>query len=118
MEELNSPVVDLSVGLMHVVALTKDGKLYGWGKNDQNQLGKGTNILLIWFVQTFFFLVFIFKGVLFKVPYFPHWDGENIKSVEEEYQVVKRAREYHGWEEEYNVEKRERGSNIISCILY
>ena len=39
-EELNSPVVDLSVGLMHVVALTKDGKLFGWGKNDQNQLGK------------------------------------------------------------------------------
>ena len=38
-EELNGTVVDLAVGLMHVVAVTKEGKLYGWGKNDQSQLG-------------------------------------------------------------------------------
>ena len=32
-------VVDVSVGLMHTVAVTREGKLYGWGKNDQSQLG-------------------------------------------------------------------------------
>ena len=31
----------------------------------------------------------------------------------EEYQVVKREREYHCCGEEYNEEKRERGSNVI-----
>ena len=31
----------------------------------------------------------------------------------EEYQVVKRGREYNGYVEEYNVEKRERGRNKI-----
>ena len=57
-EELNSPVVDLSVGLMHVVALTKDGKLYGWGKNDQNQLGKGTIYFTYLICAAFFLLGF------------------------------------------------------------
>ena len=36
-----------------------------------------------------------------------------IKSVGEEYQVVKWERDYHGFVEENNVEKRERGSNFI-----
>ena len=36
-----------------------------------------------------------------------------IMSIGEEHQVVKRGREYHDCGEEYNVEKREGGSNII-----
>jgi E3 ubiquitin-protein ligase HERC2 len=32
-------VVDLSVGQSHVVAVTRAGRLYGWGRNDQLQLG-------------------------------------------------------------------------------
>ena len=43
----------------------------------------------------------LFKGV-YKVPYPPR---EFIKSVGEEYQVVKRVREYHGCGEVYNVDK-------------
>ena len=46
----------------------------------------------------------------------PPW-GKFIKSVEEECQVVKRGREYHGCGEEYNVEKRERGSKIIVPMI-
>jgi len=38
-------------------------------------------------------------------------------SVGGEFQVVKRRREYHGCEEELNVEKREMGSNIIFPII-
>ena len=38
-ENLGSDIVDLSVGCMHVVAVSKEGKLYGWGKNDMSQLG-------------------------------------------------------------------------------
>ena len=54
---------------------------------------------------------------MYKVPYsHPPGEGEFFKSVWEEYQVVKRGRKYHGSGEEYNVEKRERGSNII--LLY
>ena len=40
-----------------------------------------------------------------------------IKSVGEEYQVMKRGKEYYGCEKEYNVEKRERGINIIFPIM-
>ena len=40
-----------------------------------------------------------------------------IKFAGEEDQVVKRGREYHGCMEEYNVEKRERGSNIIFPVI-
>ena len=47
-------------------------------------------------------------GVL-KVSYPPFF----IMFVGEEYQVVKRGRKYHGCGEEYNVEKMERGNNII-----
>ena len=38
---------------------------------------------------------------MYKVPY-----SKFIKSVGEEYQVVRRGREYHGCEEEYNVAKK------------
>ena len=37
--------------------------------------------------------------------------------VGEEYQVVKRGREYHGCWEDYDMETRERGSNIIFPII-
>ena len=40
-----------------------------------------------------------------------------IKSVGEEYQVVKRRREYHGCAKEYNIEKRRNGSKIIFPII-
>ena len=40
-----------------------------------------------------------------------------IKSVGEEYQVVKREREYHGCGEEYNVEKRKWVSNTIFPMI-
>ena len=43
--------------------------------------------------------------------------GGVYKSVWEEYQVVKKGREYHGCREEYNVEKRESGSIIIFPII-
>ena len=43
--------------------------------------------------------------------------GEFIKSVGEENQVVKRVREYHGCGEEFNVEKKKRGSNTIFPII-
>ena len=49
-----------------------------------------------------------FSGA-YKVPY------SFIKSVGEEYQVVKRGREYHGCEEDF--EKKERESNIIFPIM-
>ena len=52
--------------------------------------------------------------MLYIVPY-PL--GGVFKSVGEEYQVVKRGREYHGFGEEYNAEKSERGSNIIFPII-
>ena len=43
--------------------------------------------------------------------------GGVINYFGEEYQVVKRERECHGCGEENNVEKREKGSNIIFPII-
>ena len=43
--------------------------------------------------------------------------GGVIKSIEKDYQVVKREMEYHGYGEEYNVEKRKSGSNIIFSLI-
>ena len=43
--------------------------------------------------------------------------GIFIKSAGEEYQGVKRGRVFRGFGKEYNVEKRERGSNIIFPII-
>ncbi|KAJ3086598.1 hypothetical protein HK102_012865 [Quaeritorhiza haematococci] len=33
-------IVDIAVGGMHTIVLTKDGKLYSWGNNDQMVLGR------------------------------------------------------------------------------
>ena len=44
--------------------------------------------------------------------------GEFIKSVGEQYQDMTRGRKCHGCGEEYNVEKRERGSSIIFSIIF
>ena len=52
---------------------------------------------------------------MYKVPFSSR--GKFIKSVGEEYQVVKRRKNYYGCGEEYNMEKRERGSNIIFPII-
>ena len=57
---------------------------------------------------------------MYKVPHSPPLGGgEFIKSFGEEFQVVKRGREFKGFWEEYHVEKRVRGNNIIcSIVLY
>ena len=47
----------------------------------------------------------------------PHILPEKTILVEEEYQIVKNEREYHGCGEEYNVEQKEGGSNIIFSII-
>ncbi len=36
-------MVDLAVGHSHVVAVTRAGRLYGWGRNDEGQLGTINN---------------------------------------------------------------------------
>lgn len=33
---------DISVGSGHVLALTADGEVYGWGRDDNGQLGGGS----------------------------------------------------------------------------
>jgi E3 ubiquitin-protein ligase HERC2 len=39
-EALNGKVVTaLGVGSMHVIAITEDAEVYGWGRNEQGQLG-------------------------------------------------------------------------------
>ena len=48
---------------------------------------------------------------MYKVPY--SFVGRLIKSVGEDYQVVKRERKYHGCGEEYMVKKREAISSTI-----
>jgi len=37
-------VVDFSISNEHTVALTSDGQIYAWGRNESGQLGDGTNI--------------------------------------------------------------------------
>lgn len=37
--------IDIAVGLEHTLALTTDGKVYGWGNNADWQLGLGHNYL-------------------------------------------------------------------------
>ena len=54
---------------------------------------------------------------MYKVLYSPLEGGKFIKSVVEEYQVVKREREYHGCGEEFNMEKRKRVSNTIFPMI-
>ena len=43
--------------------------------------------------------------------------GEFNKSFGEEFQVVKRGREFKGFLKEYHVEKKARGSNIICSMI-
>lgn len=38
-----SPVVALAAGRKHVLALTKDGRVFAWGDNSQGQVGRGAN---------------------------------------------------------------------------
>ena len=49
-----------------------------------------------------YFHTYYFTSGVYKVPY-PSPLGKFMKSVGEEYQVVKRGREYHGCGEEYNI---------------
>lgn len=32
-------VINIAIGSMHCVAITEDGELYGWGRNEHGQLG-------------------------------------------------------------------------------
>ncbi|XP_021378315.1 E3 ubiquitin-protein ligase HERC2-like isoform X2 [Mizuhopecten yessoensis] len=36
-------VVDIAIGSMHSVALTEDGEVYGWGRNEHGQIGDPSN---------------------------------------------------------------------------
>jgi E3 ubiquitin-protein ligase HERC2 len=40
-------VVSLAVGSVHVLALTEEGEVYGWGRNDYAQVGEtsGSSVL-------------------------------------------------------------------------
>ena len=35
-------IIDVAVGSMHCLAVTEDGEVYCWGKNEQGQLGDST----------------------------------------------------------------------------
>ena len=54
--------------------------------------------------------------IKFLIPHPWGW-GNFIKSYGEEFQAVKRGRESKGFWEEYHVEKKVRGSNIICSII-
>lgn len=41
MKSLSSPIQSVDTGLQHVIALSKDGKVYTWGKGERGQLGNG-----------------------------------------------------------------------------
>ena len=59
----------------------------------------------------------MFTGV-YTIPYPPpHGGGKFFKSDWNSYQVVKRGREYHGCMKEYNVNEREKRSNIIFPVI-
>ena len=42
LEELDETIVEIAVGDNHVLALTENGTIYGWGLNDKGQVGNGT----------------------------------------------------------------------------
>lgn len=37
-------IVDVAVGSIHCLAVTEDGEVYSWGRNEQGQLGDTSNI--------------------------------------------------------------------------
>ena len=43
MASLEETIVEISAGTNHVLALTENGTIYGWGLNDHGQVGNGTN---------------------------------------------------------------------------
>ena len=43
LESLDETIVEIAVGNNHVLALTEEGNIYGWGLNDKGQVGNGTN---------------------------------------------------------------------------
>jgi len=42
METLDETIVEIAVGDNHVIALTENGTIYGWGLNSNGQVGNGT----------------------------------------------------------------------------
>jgi E3 ubiquitin-protein ligase HERC2 len=36
-------VLDIAIGSMHCVAITEDGELFGWGRNEHGQLGDSSS---------------------------------------------------------------------------
>lgn len=37
-------IIDVAVGSVHCLAVTEDGEVYSWGRNEQGQLGDTSNI--------------------------------------------------------------------------
>lgn len=37
-------IIDVAVGSVHSLAVTEDGEVYSWGRNEQGQLGDTSNI--------------------------------------------------------------------------
>lgn len=37
-------IVDVAVGSVHCLAVTEDGEVYSWGRNEQGQLGDTSNV--------------------------------------------------------------------------
>jgi len=42
LDELDETIVEIAVGNNHVLALTEEGNIYGWGLNNYGQVGNGT----------------------------------------------------------------------------
>jgi len=38
-------IIKIATGRSHVLALTENGAVYSWGKNDKGQLGLGQNVM-------------------------------------------------------------------------
>lgn len=39
-------IVSISLGTAHVLALTNDGKIYGWGKNENKQICESSDMFI------------------------------------------------------------------------
>lgn len=44
----DDPVVEIAVGMKHVLALTEQGEVWAWGTNDYGQLGLGDSYDVVW----------------------------------------------------------------------